>query len=101
MLVVFVDIWVKAECVTSFVEATKQNAAASRLEPGIARFDFLVDEREPTHFQLVEAYRNPDAPAAHKETAHYKLWRDTVESMMAKPRSSLKTQSLSPGDSEW
>ena len=31
-----------------------------------------------------------EAPAAHKETAHYATWRDTVAEMMAEPRSSVK-----------
>jgi quinol monooxygenase YgiN len=39
---------------------------------------------------LVEIYRSADAPAAHKETDHYKRWRDTVADMMAEPRTSKK-----------
>jgi quinol monooxygenase YgiN len=39
---------------------------------------------------LVEVYRTADAPAKHKETAHYAKWRDTVAPMMAEPRSSVK-----------
>jgi quinol monooxygenase YgiN len=50
---------------------------------------------------LVEAYRTPEAPAAHKETAHYATWRDTVAPMMASPRTSVKFGSLFPEDSGW
>jgi autoinducer 2-degrading protein len=39
---------------------------------------------------LVEAYRSVEASAAHKETAHYKTWRDTVADMMAEPRTGVK-----------
>jgi quinol monooxygenase YgiN len=50
---------------------------------------------------LVEAYRNAQAPAAHKETRHYQVWRDTVADMMAEPRSSVKFQNVFPEDSGW
>ena len=49
---------------------------------------------DPTRFILVEAYRNGDAPAQHKATAHYAAWRDAVAPMMAAPRESVKFQSV-------
>lgn len=96
MLVVHVACHVKPECVDAFREATRVNAQASVQEPGIARFDVLQDREAPTRFVLVEIYRTPEAPAAHKETEHYKRWRDTVADMMAEPRSSRKYASVSP-----
>jgi quinol monooxygenase YgiN len=54
------------------------NASASVQEPGIARFDVLQDNDDPTHFVLVEIYRTQEATVAHKETAHYAAWRDAV-----------------------
>ena len=59
---------------------------ASRDEPGIERFDVLTDRTDPDHIVLVEIYRDEAAAAAHKETAHYLRWRDTVAPMMARPR---------------
>ncbi len=50
---------------------------------------------------LVEVYRNTEAAAAHKETAHYKKWRDTVSDMMAEPRSSVKYHNLFPDEQGW
>ena len=47
-------------------------------EAGIARFDVIQQADDPTKFVLVEVYKTADAPAAHKETAHYKRWRDAV-----------------------
>ena len=90
MLVVHVDIQVKPEAVEAFVAATLANAAASRQEPGIAQFDLLRLRGEADRFTLVEAYRDDQAPARHKETAHYQLWAETVAPMMARPRQSLK-----------
>jgi quinol monooxygenase YgiN len=101
MLIVLVNIKVKAGDVESFKTATMANAEASRREPGIARFDVLQQKDDATRFILVEAYRNSEAPAAHKETAHYKKWRDTVEGMMAEPRTSVKFANLSPSDNAY
>jgi autoinducer 2-degrading protein len=50
---------------------------------------------------LVEAYRTPDDPARHKETAHYQTWRDAVADMMAEPRSSVKYDNIFPDDVGW
>ena len=96
MLIVHVHVHVKPESVEAFKTASIENARQSRLEPGIARFDVLQQQDDPTRFLLIEIYRTPEAPAAHKETAHYQLWRDTVALMMAEPRSSTKFTDLFP-----
>jgi len=101
MLVVHVNIHVKPECVEAFKQATIANARASMQEPGIARFDFAQQQDDPTRFVLVEAYRNAEAPAAHKETSHYAAWRDTVALMMAEPRTSVKFSNVCPDDANW
>jgi (4S)-4-hydroxy-5-phosphonooxypentane-2,3-dione isomerase len=98
MLIVYVQVRVKPECVEAFKTATLANARESIKEPGIARFDVLHQPDDPTRFVLVEAYRNASAPAAHKETQHYLVWRDAVAPMMAEPRSSVKYINLFPDD---
>ena len=90
MLIVHVHVHVKADCVEAFKEATVENARQSVQESGVARFDVIQQQDDPTRFVLVEAYRTADAPAAHKQTAHYAKWRDTVADWMAEPRSSVK-----------
>ena len=101
MLVVHVHIHAKPEHVEAFKQATIANARESIKEPGIARFDFVQQQDDPTRFVLVEVYRTPQAPAAHKETKHYLTWRDAVAPMMAEPRSSEKFENLFPDDSAW
>jgi len=98
MLIVQVQVRVKADCVEAFRQATLENARQSILEPGIARFDVLEQRDDPTRFLLVEAYRTQDAPVWHKETPHYRRWRDTVAPMMAEPRVSVKYTNLHPDD---
>jgi autoinducer 2-degrading protein len=101
MLIVHVHVHVKAECVEAFQQATLANARESIREPGIARFDIMQQQEDPTRFVLVEAYRAPDAPAAHKATRHYETWRDAVAPMMAEPRSSVKFANVFPHDERW
>ncbi len=101
MLVVHVHVHVKPEGVDAFIAATLENARQSRREPGIARFDILQQSDDPTRFVLVEAYRTAEAPAQHKETAHYARWRDSVAPLMIEPRRSVKFSNVSPTDAEW
>jgi quinol monooxygenase YgiN len=101
MHVVHVFVHVKPGCEAAFEEATLANARASLTEPGVARFDVVRQQDDPTRFVLVEAYRSPDAALAHKETAHYATWRDTVAELMAEPRSSVKYVNLHPLDAGW
>jgi (4S)-4-hydroxy-5-phosphonooxypentane-2,3-dione isomerase len=101
MLIVHVHVQVKSEFVEAFRLATKENARHSVREPGIARFDVLQQSDDPCRFVLVEVYRTPQAPAAHKETAHYAAWRDRVAEMMAEPRTSVKYANVFPGDEGW
>lgn len=101
MLIVHVHVHVKPEAVEAFKEATIENARNSVQEPGIARFDVIQQNDDPTRFILVEVYRTADDPARHKETDHYKKWRDTVADMMAEPRQSVKFTNVFPDDSGW
>ena len=97
MLIVHVHVCVKPESVEAFARATEENARASRREPGVARFDVLQQADDPARFLLIEEYRSEGAPAAHKDTAHYQKWRDTVADMMAEPRQSVKYRGVSTG----
>ena len=101
MLVVHVHVHVKPEAVGAFREASVENARNSVREPGVARFDVLQRNDDPTRFILVEVYRTAEAPAEHKQTAHYGVWRDAVEPMMAEPRSSVKLSNVFPDDAGW
>jgi quinol monooxygenase YgiN len=101
LLVVQVQIRVKAEAVEAFRSATLANARASVREPGIARFDVVQSVEDPTRFVLIEVYRNAEAPAAHKETAHYLTWRDEVADLMAEPRQGMRYRNVFPDDGAW
>lgn len=101
MFIVHVFIRVKSDKVEEFKSASIENARNSVEEPGIARFDVIQQQDDPSRFVLVEVYRTANDPACHKETPHYQKWRDTVEDMMAEPRQAIKYQNIFPGDSGW
>ena len=96
MNIVLVHVLVKPEFVDAFKQASVENASNSVKEAGIARFDVIQQNDDPTRFILVEVYKDVDASAAHKETAHYAKWRDTVAEMMAEPRQGIKYTNIFP-----
>jgi autoinducer 2-degrading protein len=101
MIVTHVHIHVKPEYLEEFILASTENASHSVQEAGIARFDFVQQADDPTKFLLVEVYRDGDAPAKHKATAHYAKWRDAVAEMMQEPRFAIHYHNLFPDDSGW
>ncbi len=101
MLIVIVQVHVVDEGIAAFRAATLENARASLQEPGIARFDVIAQRDDPTRFVLLEVYRDEEAPAAHKATAHYQAWRDAVAPLMASPRVSHQYENLAPPDAGW
>jgi quinol monooxygenase YgiN len=98
MHVVHVHVHVLAGAIEAFRQASVVNASASLKEPGVARFDVIQQQDDPTRFVLVEAYRTAEAISAHKNTTHYAAWRDAVAPLMAEPRHSTKYVNLCPDD---
>lgn len=96
MHVTLVHVQVKPEHLEAFIAATRLNHQASIAEPGNRRFDVLQAPENPCHFVLYEAYVGAEAAAAHKTTAHYLLWRDTVADWMAAPRQGIAYHGLLP-----
>jgi quinol monooxygenase YgiN len=101
MFIVHVFVHVKPDQVDAFKAASVENATNSLNEPGVARFDVIQQQDDPTRFVLVEVYRTAADPAKHKETAHYQKWRDTVADLMAEPRSAIKYDNVFPDEPGW
>lgn len=89
MKTVLIHVHVKPEQIEAFREATLDNARNSRLEPGIVRFEVYQQADDPAHFVLLEIFRDAEGQSAHRATAHYQRWRDTVAGMMTEPRRGL------------
>jgi autoinducer 2-degrading protein len=96
MHVTLVHVYVKPEVITEFIEACRLNHEGSTAEPGNRRFDILQDAADPGHFVLYESYASEADAKAHKQTAHYAAWRDTVADMMARPREGTPFVGLFP-----
>ena len=96
MHVTLVHVHVSPEHIQDFIAATRANHQASVQESGNLRFDVLQSPEDPGYFLLYEAYRSAPDAAAHKETAHYQRWRETVADWMAEPRQGIPFTGLYP-----
>jgi quinol monooxygenase YgiN len=95
-LAVVVYVHVLPESIEAFRAASLANARASIQEPGVVRFDVMQETADPARFVLFEVYRGQEGAAAHKQTAHYQTWRDTVAPMMAEPRTNKSYTTMTP-----
>jgi autoinducer 2-degrading protein len=96
MYVTIVHVKVKPEFVDDFIRASEINHFQSVKEAGNLRFDVLQKGEDPTEFALYEAYTDQASSAAHKETAHYLEWRETVATWMEIPRKGISYTGLLP-----
>jgi autoinducer 2-degrading protein len=96
MIVTTVMIRVKEKHIDDFIRATIPNHERSVEEIGNRRFDLLQCIDDPTRFILYEAYESDDAAAAHKQTDHYKKWREQVAAFMEIPREGIKYRAIRP-----
>jgi len=101
MFIVHVFVRVLPGTEDAFAAASVENSRNSLSEPGVARFDVVQEVEDSTRFVLVEVYRDEDAAAAHKQTAHYATWRDEVADLMAEPRRGVKFRALAPSEDGW
>lgn len=101
MLITHVHVHVKPDSIEAFKQATIENARQSVQEAGVARFDVIQSGDDPARFILVEVYRTPEAPAEHKATPHYQVWRAAVAPMMQEGRTSTQFRNIFPEDAGW
>jgi len=102
MIVTCVYVHVKPDSIEKFIEATTSNHLESVKEKGNLRFDLIRQADDENRFMIYEAYESEEAAAAHKNTPHYLLWRDTVKDLMAEPRQGVKYTILQPQErSKW
>jgi len=96
MIATIVHVTVKPENIDDFIKASAENHKNSIQEKGNLRFDIIQNAENPCKFVLYEAYDSEEAVAAHKETEHYKTWRDTVADWMAQTRKGIAHKMLYP-----
>jgi quinol monooxygenase YgiN len=101
MHILLVQTRIKPEFIEAFKQATTINAENSAKEPGVARFDFLQQQDDPSRFVLIEVYRDANAPALHKQSAHYLAWADAVSHMFQEPRTRALYTNVFPAGDAW
>jgi quinol monooxygenase YgiN len=67
-----------------FIEAAKENGAASTKDPGCREFNITVAQNDPNHVFFFEVYDNAAALEAHRATDHFKNFAATTKDMVAK-----------------
>jgi quinol monooxygenase YgiN len=73
-LVLQVQIRIKPENVSEFMEKVLENADASLAEDGCSVFDVCVDPKDPTCVMLYEVYSDEKAFEQHQQTPHFKKY---------------------------
>ncbi len=96
MIVRAIRVYVRPEAIEAFERATVENQQGSMREPGVLRFDVLRSAERPGEYLLYEAYADEQATADHRETSHYKKWREAVAPMMARDRESAAYSVVAP-----
>jgi len=86
MLVFQFHHYLKPEFIEAYRVAILENVSHSLKESGILRFEVYQDTDDPTHFSLIEMYRDQASREAHLQTEHFLKWKETVlgQEMFAK-----------------
>ena len=78
-----VDLVIVPSELPQFLEAVKENGAASVKEPGCRAFNIAIVNGSPNHVFLYEVYDNEAALQAHRQTDHFKKFATTTKNMVA------------------
>jgi (4S)-4-hydroxy-5-phosphonooxypentane-2,3-dione isomerase len=78
-----VDLNIEPAELASFLEAAKENAAASVKDPGCREFNIVVSRTDPNNIVFFEVYDNEAALDVHRATDHYKKYQAAAASMVA------------------
>ena len=77
-----VDLDIAPGQMEKYIEAIKENGAASVKEPGCREFNITVMADNPNHVFLYEVYDNEAALNAHRNTEHFKKYQATTANMV-------------------
>ena len=77
-----VDLDIAPDQMAKYIEAIKENGAASVKEPGCREFNITVLADNPNHVFLYEVYDNEAALNAHRNTEHFKKYQTTTANMV-------------------
>lgn len=94
MHIVHVHFQIKPEHIEDFKKASMENAESSRQEAGVIHFDILQQQDDPSRLMFVEIYKTPDDQLRHRETEHFKKWRQLIGEMLEEQYTAQKYNSV-------
>ncbi|HSZ86538.1 MAG TPA: putative quinol monooxygenase [Puia sp.] len=60
----------------------EQMLTALRVEPGVLLYNAVYEKNDQTHITILEVYASDSAYMAHRQTPHFKKYKDTVKDMV-------------------
>jgi quinol monooxygenase YgiN len=85
MVIVEIYLTIKRESIEDFITHTNDNVSNSIKEPGVIRFEFFKDLDADNKFVLFEMFKSVEDQNRHRETAHYKKWKENTANMLEVP----------------
>lgn len=85
MVIVQVYLTIKKENIDDFIRFTNDNVSNSVKEPGVIRFEFFKELDAENKFVLFEMFKSVEDQNKHRETAHYKRWKENTTDMLEVP----------------
>jgi autoinducer 2-degrading protein len=83
--VAVVPMKVKEECIEDYLRALRKNVRGSHQEPGVVSFDALQSKGTPGEFLLIEVYKTPEDQTAHRNSGHFKEFKEAVGPLLREP----------------
>ncbi len=102
MVILYVTVQVKPECVAEYLNLIRHDAEHSKAdEPGCMHFDVIQDMEDPNRFYYYEVYRDEGALEAHRQTPHFKEYAEKSQALLAALPERRFGKNLIPSDTSW
>jgi (4S)-4-hydroxy-5-phosphonooxypentane-2,3-dione isomerase len=82
-----VDLELRPGTLDKFLDAVKENAAATAKEPGNRQYVVSQSTENPNQILLLEVYDSAEAVQAHRNSEHFKKYMATTKDLVAKRQS--------------
>lgn len=82
MIIVQVAFKIKNNMTDDFIKFTKKNVSNSLLEEGVDRFEFYKVHEKENLFILFEIYKTIEDQMKHRETMHFKNWKNNISGLL-------------------
>lgn len=94
MYIVHVFMHVKYDYIKEFKSASVDNVEKSLDEPGVASFDIIQQQDDNSKFLFMESYYTEEDQLKHRESEHFKKWKEKTKDMFEKPYTFIKYKNL-------